>query len=338
MKRGYKEQGTTLVELLIALALFSAVATALIGVYWAGNKAFNRQSSDSDAQYMARTAMQWITKDVSEATTVDIEPDGDLKLNDSLVNEILYHKDDDNQLLRNSTPVAENISSISYNTSSGLLEITIISTSGNKTYTLNSGVKPRIASVSGGICEVDTTPPVITLNGESTVILEVGDTWTDPVTATDNVDGDITSKIVFGGSFENTATEGTYYRTYNVSDNAGNPAEEKTRIIKVEQPGPAPGDPGYDNGYSGDDPFILTSTAGGYLYTSPDGGETWTTQDLDELLFDDWIEMKDIVWDGDKYVIVGKGVVFGRVADSEQGTEWKDELIALGASELRSIT
>ena len=44
---------------------------------------------------------------------------------------------------------------------------------------------------------VDTTLPVITLTGESTVTIEVDSTYTDAgATATDNYDGDITSSIV----------------------------------------------------------------------------------------------------------------------------------------------
>ena len=42
----------------------------------------------------------------------------------------------------------------------------------------------------------DTTAPVITLAGSSTINLTVGDTFTDPgATATDDVDGDLTSSI-----------------------------------------------------------------------------------------------------------------------------------------------
>ena len=42
----------------------------------------------------------------------------------------------------------------------------------------------------------DTIPPVITLNGSSTIQLNVGDSWTDPgATATDETDGDITVGI-----------------------------------------------------------------------------------------------------------------------------------------------
>lgn len=49
-----------------------------------------------------------------------------------------------------------------------------------------------------------------------------GDTFTDPgATATDSVDGDLTSKIVETGSVNN-ATAGLYTLTYSATDSAGN--------------------------------------------------------------------------------------------------------------------
>ncbi|MBR9915765.1 MAG: DUF5011 domain-containing protein [Algicola sp.] len=82
----------------------------------------------------------------------------------------------------------------------------------------------------------DTTPPVITLNGASTINLEVGDTYNElGATATDNVDGNLTSSIVITGTV-NTNTAGTYTRFYNVSDAAGNAATQRTRTVIVTQP------------------------------------------------------------------------------------------------------
>ncbi len=80
----------------------------------------------------------------------------------------------------------------------------------------------------------DTTPPVITLNGASTINLDIGSAYTEQgATATDNVDGDLTSSIVIGGDVVNTAVAGTYIVTYNVSDSAGNAAVEVTRTVTV---------------------------------------------------------------------------------------------------------
>ena len=80
----------------------------------------------------------------------------------------------------------------------------------------------------------DTEAPVISLNGASTVNLNVGDTYTElGATATDNVDGNLTSSIIIGGDTVNTSLGGTYIVTYNVSDAAGNAAVEVTRTVNV---------------------------------------------------------------------------------------------------------
>jgi len=81
----------------------------------------------------------------------------------------------------------------------------------------------------------DTTPPVITLNGDATVTINVGDTYTDAgATAKDDQDGDISDKIVKSGSVD-TSTAGTYVIHYNVEDNAGNSADEVMRTVIVKE-------------------------------------------------------------------------------------------------------
>ena len=83
------------------------------------------------------------------------------------------------------------------------------------------------------VCKADTVLPVITLNGASTINLKVGETYTElGAKATDNLDGDISSKIITTGTV-NTKVAGTYTITYTVSDTAGNVATI-TRTIKVE--------------------------------------------------------------------------------------------------------
>ena len=85
------------------------------------------------------------------------------------------------------------------------------------------------------VAGLDTTKPVITLVGESTVTLTVGGIYTESgVTATDETDGDLTAAIVIGGDVVDMSTAGTYTVTYNVSDAAGNAATEVTRTIVLE--------------------------------------------------------------------------------------------------------
>ncbi len=80
---------------------------------------------------------------------------------------------------------------------------------------------------------VDTEPPVITINGATTVSVNQGATYTDEgATASDNVDGDITANITVTSTVD-LSTVGTYTVTYNVSDAAGNAATPVVRTITV---------------------------------------------------------------------------------------------------------
>ncbi|SFZ90000.1 Por secretion system C-terminal sorting domain-containing protein [Flaviramulus basaltis] len=101
--------------------------------------------------------------------------------------------------------------------------------------TFNYGeVEDYTVNLGDGTPTPDTTPPVITLNGASTIILTVGDTYTElGATATDNVDGNLTSSIVTSGTV-NTNSEGTYTVTYSVSDAAGNLASANRTIVVNE--------------------------------------------------------------------------------------------------------
>ncbi len=78
----------------------------------------------------------------------------------------------------------------------------------------------------------DVVAPTISLIGETEVLVNVGDNFNDPgCSATDNVDGDITSKITKSGEVD-VKKAGTYVITYKVSDKAGNKSEVK-RTVKV---------------------------------------------------------------------------------------------------------
>ena len=84
------------------------------------------------------------------------------------------------------------------------------------------------------IVSADTEKPVIKLTGSATINLMVGGTYTEEgATAEDTVDGIITDNIVVGGDTVDVNTAGTYVITYNVSDAAGNEADEVTRTVIV---------------------------------------------------------------------------------------------------------
>lgn len=114
-----------------------------------------------------------------------------------------------------------------------------VSTSATGTHTVfysatdsfgNIGTASRTVIVSG--------PPVITLNGDATLNLTVGDAYIEQgATATDLADG--TDTVTIGGDTVNTATAGTYHVTYNATDSLGQSAAQVTRTIIVSA-APAP--------------------------------------------------------------------------------------------------
>ena len=86
---------------------------------------------------------------------------------------------------------------------------------------------------------VDTTAPVVTLSGDATISITVGDAWSDPgATATDL--GTSTS-VTTTGSVD-TATAGAYALVYSATDASGNTAST-TRTVTVVEPAPPPPPP-----------------------------------------------------------------------------------------------
>lgn len=80
---------------------------------------------------------------------------------------------------------------------------------------------------------IDKTPPVISLKGNATVNVSIGETFTDPgATASDNADVELSHKIVVTGTVD-TSTYGTYTLTYNVADSEMNAAVPVTRTVHV---------------------------------------------------------------------------------------------------------
>lgn len=81
--------------------------------------------------------------------------------------------------------------------------------------------------------EKDITPPEINLKGYNPTYVNLDSAYVESgYTAIDDVDGDLTNKVKVTGTVA-THAEGDYTLYYNVSDEAGNAAEEKTRKVKV---------------------------------------------------------------------------------------------------------
>jgi subtilisin len=118
--------------------------------------------------------------------------------------------------------------------STGVVNITMIGVY-TITYTAtdsagNVATATRIVNI---IPPQDTTPPVITINGQNSVNITFGSIYTDAgATAIDNVDGPVA--IVTTG-FVNTTKVGVYTITYTATDSTGNIATT-TRTVNVVPP------------------------------------------------------------------------------------------------------
>ncbi|HEY8555232.1 MAG TPA: putative Ig domain-containing protein [Burkholderiales bacterium] len=79
----------------------------------------------------------------------------------------------------------------------------------------------------------DVEGPVVTLLGEPTVVVTVGEPYVDAgATATDTVDGDVTARLVTENPVD-TAVVGTYTVTYRATDLSGNASAPVTRSVEV---------------------------------------------------------------------------------------------------------
>jgi hypothetical protein len=114
-------------------------------------------------------------------------------------------------------------------TASGAVDV---NTPGTYTITYNASDPSGNAAtaVTRTVQVVDTTPPVITLNGGNMTV-ECHTSFTDPgATASDSCEGSVA--VVVSGSV-NVDVPGTYTLTYNAQDAAGNNAAAVTRTVTV---------------------------------------------------------------------------------------------------------
>ena len=99
----------------------------------------------------------------------------------------------------------------------------------------NSATAVEANAITVAPVVVDAEKPVITLIGDATMNLKVGDTFTDPgSTVEDNVDKDLEA-VVTGLDELDTNKAGTYTLKYNAEDKAGNKADEVTRTVIVAE-------------------------------------------------------------------------------------------------------
>ncbi|MBQ8238237.1 MAG: polysaccharide deacetylase family protein [Oscillospiraceae bacterium] len=155
-----------------------------------------------------------------------------------------------------------------------------------------------VTDSSGNSCQVeriivyhDPIPPELTLKGNASITLEVGQVYQEPgYTATDNCDGDITDRVTVTGTV-NTEKAGTYTLEYTVVDSYENSASAK-RTVNVIKPEPepltetkAPTDPTRPTEPKDDDGRVdPANPVGGVIYLTFDDGPGGYTGKLLDIL------------------------------------------------------
>ena len=100
----------------------------------------------------------------------------------------------------------------------------------NITYEVSDG-EGNISSVTRSVTVVDTTAPVLTLQGEATITHEGGTDYSDAgATVSDSVDSDI--EVLTGGTVD-TSKLGEYSLTFDATDASGNKAIQLSRKVTV---------------------------------------------------------------------------------------------------------
>ena len=101
------------------------------------------------------------------------------------------------------------------------------------TYDVSDEDGNAATQVTRTVTVVDTTAPVITRTGPSSVTVECGSVYTDEgATASDDCDGDLTNAIDTVNNV-NTSAPGEFTISYDVSDGEGIPAVQVTRTVVV---------------------------------------------------------------------------------------------------------
>ena len=96
----------------------------------------------------------------------------------------------------------------------------------------------KVSDASGNSVQVqrpivyaDIVAPELSLKGNSTVVIDVNETFTDPgFEAIDDVDGDLTDAVQVEGEYD-TSKAGTYTITYTVTDSSGNTTKVKRTLV-----------------------------------------------------------------------------------------------------------
>lgn len=169
-----------------------------------------------------------------DSTKPVLSSTGNLNLEINVGEEVIYPTvtatdETDGSLTPNRTGTIDNTKAGTYT-----VIYTATDNAGNVSDKIIFTVKVKAAEITPP-SQTDTTKPVITISGNNSAKITMGNSFILPVvTATDNIDGDITNKIVKTGTFD-INKEGVYTISYSVTD-ASNNKSSVDFILTVVKP------------------------------------------------------------------------------------------------------
>lgn len=98
------QKGVTLIELLAAIALLSVVLLLANSLHIFGQNQMTNQTTEIQNQSNVRLAMEIITKQIRKASTINVDSNGVLTLDNTDI-----YKLDNNSLTKNSQPLVTNL-------------------------------------------------------------------------------------------------------------------------------------------------------------------------------------------------------------------------------------
>ena len=180
----------------------------------------NKNSSDCDGYVIAQGL-----KDNSTTSDESIQTDKNVTLQGNQENQ----NEEDNKTLIQPKEEEKYTSNITYKAYIKCKNIYVTDGYGTKSATGTQNTKKTQS-------QNDTEKPKITLFGDSTITLEVGDSYKElGAMAIDNIDKDISNKIKISGEVDTTKV-GTYKVKYTVSDSSNNKSSiTRTVIVKENE-------------------------------------------------------------------------------------------------------
>ncbi|QGT98938.1 hypothetical protein SYNTR_0345 [Candidatus Syntrophocurvum alkaliphilum] len=145
------EQGFTLIELVISLAMTSLIVIGSMSLLWIGSNSFERQHIQAELQYSARKAQEVLKKDIRESSNIKISNDKELVLitDRTVLYRVNTNQNNRTELLRNGVPTAENIIMLKYTlTPDKIVNYEITAKKNQIEYTLKGSCRPQNENIS----------------------------------------------------------------------------------------------------------------------------------------------------------------------------------------------